>query len=82
MPILIPAIGKQGGDLERSVSNGKDSRGQGMIINSSRGIIFTSSGEDFATAAGREAADLNADINSIVKTGKPRTVILDERAQT
>jgi len=40
MPILIPGIGAQGGDVEKTVSAGKDSRRQGMIINSSRGIIF------------------------------------------
>ena len=40
MPILIPGIGAQGGDIEKTVNAGKDSRGQGMIINSSRGIIF------------------------------------------
>jgi len=40
MPILIPGIGAQGGDLDKTVMAGKDSRGRGMIINSSRGIIF------------------------------------------
>jgi orotidine-5'-phosphate decarboxylase len=40
MPILIPGIGAQGGDVEKTVSAGKDSHGKGMIINSSRGIIF------------------------------------------
>lgn len=40
IPILIPGIGAQGGDIEKTVSAGKDSRGKGMIINSSRGIIF------------------------------------------
>ena len=40
IPILIPGIGAQGGDLEKTVSAGKDSRGKGIIINSSRGIIF------------------------------------------
>lgn len=40
MPILIPGIGAQGGDVEKTVRAGKDSRGRGMIINSSRGIIF------------------------------------------
>lgn len=40
MPILIPGIGAQGGDLEKTVEAGRDSRGLGMIINSSRGIIF------------------------------------------
>lgn len=40
MPILIPGVGAQGGDLETTVKAGKNSKGQGMIINSSRGIIF------------------------------------------
>ena len=59
MPILIPGIGAQGGDLEESVNAGKDSKNQGMIINSSRGIIFASSGEDFAEAARRETQKLH-----------------------
>ncbi len=40
MPILIPGIGAQGGDVEATVKNGRDSQGHGMIINSSRGIIY------------------------------------------
>jgi orotidine-5'-phosphate decarboxylase len=51
MPILIPGIGAQGGDVEATVKAGMDSRGAGMIINSSRGIIFASKGNDFADAA-------------------------------
>jgi orotidine-5'-phosphate decarboxylase len=39
MPILIPGVGAQGGNVEEVVSAGKNSRGQGMIINSSRGSI-------------------------------------------
>lgn len=58
MPILIPGIGAQGGDVEKTVTAGKDSRGQGMIINSSRGIIFASKGADFAQAARRETKKL------------------------
>lgn len=63
MPILIPAIGAQGGDLEATVQAGKDSRSQGMIINSSRGIIFASPGYDFALAARREAIKLHGAIS-------------------
>ncbi|MBI2096322.1 MAG: orotidine-5'-phosphate decarboxylase [Candidatus Taylorbacteria bacterium] len=63
MPILIPGIGAQGGDVEKTVSAGKDSRGQGMIINSSRGIIFASKGADFAEAARRETVKLRDTIN-------------------
>lgn len=40
MPILIPGIGAQGGDLKATIENGLDSNNQGLIINSSRGIIF------------------------------------------
>ena len=63
MPILIPGIGAQGGDVEKTVSAGKDSRGWGMIINSSRGIIFASKGADFAEAARRETEKLRDMIN-------------------
>lgn len=59
MPILVPGIGAQGGDVEQTVKAGKDSQGQGMIINSSRGIIFASSGCDFAEAARRETEKLH-----------------------
>lgn len=40
MPILLPGIGAQGGDLEATIDAGRNSLGQGMIINNSRGIIF------------------------------------------
>jgi len=63
MPILIPGIGAQGGDVEKTVSAGKDSRGQGMIVNSSRGIIFASKGADFAEVARRETIKLHDLIN-------------------
>lgn len=63
MPFLIPGIGAQGGDVEKTVKAGKDSRGMGMIINSSRGIIFASNGLDFAEAARRETLKLNNLIN-------------------
>ncbi|HVB61049.1 MAG TPA: orotidine-5'-phosphate decarboxylase, partial [Ktedonobacteraceae bacterium] len=51
MPILIPGIGTQGGAVAATVAAGKDSKGQGMIINASRSIIFASRGNDFAQAA-------------------------------
>lgn len=64
LPILIPGIGAQGGDLKATVEAGKDSQGMGMIINSSRGIIFASSGEDFGEAARKAAEQLRNQINS------------------
>lgn len=63
LPILIPGIGAQGGDVEKTVKAGRDSRGKGMIVNSSRGIIFASPGPDFAEAARREAEKLHDAIN-------------------
>ena len=63
MPILLPGIGAQGADVEATVKAGKDSRGKGMIINSSRGIIFASKEADFAEAARRETVKLTEMIN-------------------
>lgn len=40
MLVLIPGVGKQGGDLKKVVQYGLDSNGAGVLINSSRGIIF------------------------------------------
>jgi len=63
MPILLPGIGAQGGEVESTVNAGKDSRGWGMIINSSRRIIFASKGADFAEAARKSTEQLRTEIN-------------------
>ena len=63
MPILIPGIGVQGGEIAATVIASKDSRGWGMIINSSRGIIFASQEDDFAEAARRATEELRTAIN-------------------
>jgi orotidine-5'-phosphate decarboxylase len=62
MPILIPGIGKQGGDLESAVRFGCDTNGGLAIINASRSILFASSGKDFAAAARNEALQLRDQI--------------------
>lgn len=67
MPILIPGIGAQGGDLRGVVEAGKDSHNQGMIINASRSIIFASSGEDFAEAARAETEKLHNQIKEFLE---------------
>lgn len=65
VPFLVPGVGKQGGDLNAAVLAGMDSNGEGIIINSSSAIIYTSSGIDFAKAAAEEAKKLhNAIINA------------------
>ena len=67
MPLLIPGVGAQGGDLEEAVRLGADERGRRALINSSRGIIYASGGQDFAQAAGRAAASLRDAINGILE---------------
>ena len=63
MPLLVPGIGAQGGDIEATVRNGRDSRGAGLMINSSRGIIFAGSDEHFAEAARQAALETRDAIN-------------------
>ena len=63
MPVLVPGIGAQGGDVAAVVHNGKNSAGAGLIIRSSRAILYASSGDDFAAAARRATETLRADIN-------------------
>ena len=63
IPILIPGVGKQGGDLERAVRYGINSNDKNAIINSSRGIIYASSGKDFAKRIREKAMQLKESIN-------------------
>jgi orotidine-5'-phosphate decarboxylase len=51
IPLLVPGIGAQGGDVLATVRAGRDASGFGMMINSSRAIIYASAGRDFAEAA-------------------------------
>ncbi len=62
LPLLIPGIGAQGGDVEKTVKAGKNSKGSGMIINSSRAIIFASSDSDFGEVARKKTIELNKEI--------------------
>lgn len=62
MPILIPGIGKQGGDLKSAVRFGCDKNGELAIINSSRGILYASADRDFADAARSETMKLRDEI--------------------
>jgi orotidine-5'-phosphate decarboxylase len=65
LPILIPGIGAQGGDLRAAVHFGCDRKGELAVINASRSIIYASSGDDFAEAARREAVALKERINQL-----------------
>ncbi len=64
MPILIPGAGAQGGDVAAVVAANRDAGSDAFLINSSRSILYASSGEDFAEAARAEAQALDAEIRA------------------
>jgi len=64
MPLLIPGIGAQGGDIDATVKAGRDAQGQGMIISSSRAIIYAGRGDDFGAAAATAARATRDAINA------------------
>jgi orotidine-5'-phosphate decarboxylase len=63
MPLLVPGIGAQGGDVQAAVQAGQTGDGGGMLINSSRAILYASPGEDFAQAAADAAQRTRDEIN-------------------
>jgi orotidine-5'-phosphate decarboxylase len=63
MPILVPGVGAQKGDLESSVKFGVNKQGNRAIINSSRSIIYASKEDNFAEAAREAAKKLRDSIN-------------------
>ncbi|MFQ5874608.1 MAG: orotidine-5'-phosphate decarboxylase [Dehalococcoidia bacterium] len=63
LPILVPGVGAQGGDLEASVAAGVDSKGERAIFASSRQVLYASRGSDFVDAARNEAVKLRDQIN-------------------
>lgn len=64
MPFLMPGLGAQGGEVEASIKAGLGADRRGLIANSARGIIFASSGQDFAEAARIETEKLKNTINN------------------
>lgn len=66
MPMLIPGIGAQGGNVEEVVKAGLNSKKQGIIINSSSAILYASAGDDFAEAAAQEAQRLHTEITHFI----------------
>lgn len=67
-PLLVPGIGAQGGDLLNTVKNGLCSQGWGLLINSSRAILYASTKADFASAAALEARNTRDAIQSAKAT--------------
>ncbi|HEX7365266.1 MAG TPA: orotidine-5'-phosphate decarboxylase [Dehalococcoidia bacterium] len=66
MPLLIPGIGAQGGDLAAALKNGIDARGEKAIISISRQILYASRAKDFAKAARQSAELLRNTINEMI----------------
>ena len=67
MPLLVPGIGAQGGDIEATVMAGANSKGQGLMINSARAILYASSDTDWQEAAAEEARKTRDSINDARK---------------
>lgn len=68
MPLLVPGIGAQGGDIAATLAAGRTANGNGLMINSSRAILYAgvkaNEGEDFAEAARKVALDTRDAINA------------------
>jgi orotidine-5'-phosphate decarboxylase len=71
MPLLVPGIGAQGGDIQATVESGRIAGGRGLMISSSRAILYApmlaADGEDFAAAARRAALQTRDEINAAAK---------------
>ena len=63
MPFLVPGVGAQGGDIEALVKAGKTTNGKGLIISSSRSVIYASSEDDFDSKAREVVLKLRSQIN-------------------
>lgn len=64
--LLVPGIGAQGGSLEEVVKYGMNDQ-CGLLVNSSRAILYASSGEDYATAARQEALKVQKQMEDCLK---------------
>ena len=63
LPLLVPGIGAQGGDVEATLNAGKTKDGMGLMINSSRAILYAGKDENFVAAARQAALDTRDLIN-------------------
>jgi orotidine-5'-phosphate decarboxylase len=64
--LLVPGVGAQGGSLSEVCRYGMNNE-IGLLINSSRGIIYASNGTDFAEKAREEALKLQQEMEEIIK---------------
>ncbi|MBM3798663.1 MAG: orotidine-5'-phosphate decarboxylase [Actinobacteria bacterium] len=65
LPLLVPGIGAQGGDVAATVTAGRDASGYGMMINSSRAILYASSGANWVEATTRAAERTRDEIRAV-----------------
>lgn len=63
LPILIPGVGAQGGDLEAAVRAGVDAQGERAMLSVSRAILYANTGKDYARVAGEQARMFRDQIN-------------------
>jgi len=63
VPFLVPGVGVQGASIVDAVQNGQDSNGTGILLSTSRAVLYASSGADFATAARQKALTLRDEAN-------------------
>jgi orotidine-5'-phosphate decarboxylase len=64
MPLLVPGVGAQGGDVAQVVRSGRTRAGTGLVISASRSVLYASASTDFAAAARQAAETLRAQINA------------------
>ncbi len=67
LPILVPGVGAQAGDLESAVAAGLDARGGGLMVNASRSVMYAGRGTDWQDAARRAALELRDRIATAVE---------------
>lgn len=70
MPLLIPGIGAQGGDIDSTVTAGCNAEAMGIMINSSRAILYASAGSNWREAAAQTAKATRDAIN-LARTALP-----------
>jgi len=64
--LLVPGVGAQGGSLQEVAQNGLNSQ-CGLLVNSSRGIIYASNSIDFAKKAGEAAKNIQQEMNVLLQ---------------
>ncbi len=70
MPLLVPGVGAQGGDPAATVRAGASADGTGIVVNSSRAVLYASDGHDFAEAARVAAATTRDELRAAGRSGQ------------